>query len=88
MQRNHFYGIFNIYLKTLTTMGEGSILEETIDDGKQANIIRSSDHLKDRLDRVIRVRDENEVEPNEVEPNDEEHEEEPEICKCCGQIIK
>ena len=111
-------------------MGEGSILEETIDDGKQANIIRSSDNLKERLDEVKRVRDENDTQPltndgkqsrllqaereKEFEESEKENEErkkelegtdieetheeylqkhkddevEPEICKCCGQIIK
>ena len=63
--------------------GSGAILIQTISDGKQANILQATDgSLNERLEDVIRVRYENEVEPEE---NDDD---EPEICECCGQIIK
>jgi hypothetical protein len=62
--------------------GNGSILQLTISDGKQSQILHSLDAslLKVRLENVERLR--KVIEQHPVAPTTD-----PKICSCCGQPI-
>jgi hypothetical protein len=62
-------------MSTMSEDKDEGALELTISDGKQSQILHSTDHLKERLEDIKQKREDTD-------------DDEPEICECCGQIIK